>query len=186
MGNILRPAVFLDRDGTINVDKGYLYRKVDFEYMDGAVEGLKKLYRMGYLLFIITNQSGIARGYYTEEAFLSLNEWMLNDLCSKGIIVSEVYYCPHYIEGIVPQYSRACDCRKPGTHLFWKAKGEWGIDMGRSFAVGDKRRDISICNESGVTGILLGNTEKKEFNEGVVLCKDLMEAANYIGVYGNL
>lgn len=176
----LRPAVFLDRDGTINVDKGYLCRTEDFEYINGAVEGMKKLCEMGYLLIVITNQSGIARGYYTEADFLCLTEWMIRDLDSKGIVISKVYYCPHCEEGCVPMYSKTCSCRKPGTGLFWKAREDWGIDMAKSFAVGDRLRDLSICRESDVQGIILSNADGQDFGGKPVCCKDLADAAEYI------
>lgn len=148
-------AVFLDRDGTINIDKNYLYKISDFEYKDGALEGLKILTDMGYMLVIITNQSGIARGYYTEEDYLKLNAWLENDFEKNGIRLAGSYYCPHLTDGIVPQYAKICNCRKPKTALFWKAAKDLNIDMDRSFAIGDKKRDLSICDESGVIGILL-------------------------------
>lgn len=174
----LRPAVFLDRDGTINVDKGYLYRREDFEYLEGAVNGLKRLQEWGYLLVIITNQSGVARGYYQEEDFCKLTDWMLADLQLKGVYIDRVYYCPHHPDGIVKEYAIICDCRKPGTGLFYRAAGELGIDFRRSIAIGDKERDLSICNETGVTGILLSDrsTEKKRF----LICKNWDEVISSI------
>ena len=151
-------AVFLDRDGTINVEKHYLYKVSDFEYIDGAISGLKALSDMGYLLVIITNQSGIARGYYTEEDYLELDGWMKNDLAARGIPMAGTYFCPHLPDGIVSKYAKVCDCRKPKTALFWKAAKDLDIDMDHSFAIGDKERDLSICEESRVKGILLSDS----------------------------
>ena len=102
-------AIFLDRDGTINIDKNYLYKKEEFEYLPGALQGLKNLTDANFLLFIITNQSGIARGFYSEADFLSLTEWMTKDLKSRGIKIEKVYFCPHLNEH--------CNCRKPKTAL---------------------------------------------------------------------
>ncbi len=148
-------AVFLDRDGVINKDRGYISRIDEFEYLDGAVNGLKLLNNMGFMLIVVTNQSGIARGYFTEEEYLRLDEWMKEDLIKKGIIITASYYCPHLPDGVVKRYATECNCRKPGTEMFWKAAREYRIDMDRSFAIGDAERDLSICDESGVKGILL-------------------------------
>ncbi len=148
-------AVFLDRDGTINVEKHYLYKIEDFEYLDGVVEGLKALSDRGYLLVVITNQSGIARGYYSEEDYEKLDAWMKSDLLDKGVKIAGTYYCPHLSDASVKKYALECECRKPKTGLFWQAAKDLNIDMDHSFAIGDKERDLSICAESGVKGILI-------------------------------
>lgn len=164
----MRKAVFLDRDGTINVDRDYLYKAEDFRYIEGAVDGMRTLCQMGYLLVIITNQSGIARGYYSEEEYRTLEKWMLEDLKSKNIDVAGIYYCPHHPEATVTQYRTVCQCRKPGTELFWRAQRDLDIDMDHSFAIGDKERDLSICEESGVKGILFDSngTGKQKHSSG--------------------
>ena len=184
----MRKAVFLDRDGTINVEKGYLYRIKDFEYINGVVEALKQKKKMGYTLVIITNQSGIARGYYAEETFLSLTRWMVSDLQQKGIPVAGVYYCPHHPDGGVKKYAVACECRKPGTKLFWQAQEDLQVDMEHSYAIGDKMRDIAICWESGVQGIVLDEEESVSFccntkyseKKPIWKCHNLYEAAKKI------
>ena len=180
----VRPAIFLDRDGTINVEKEYLFKKEDFEYMPGVADGLRELSDMGFLLVIVTNQSGIARGYYTEEDFRKLNDWMLADLEGKKIKIAGVYYCPHYVGGIVPRYAVGCNCRKPLTGLFHRAQKELGIDMDRSFAVGDKMRDLAICNESGVRGVLLGNCDGKLAGKNIWGCSDFSKAVRLIATWG--
>lgn len=152
-----KKAIFLDRDGTINVEKNYIFRISDFEYIDGVIKGLKNLSEMGYLLIIVTNQSGIARGYYTEEDYFILDEWMRHDLLDKGIVVAASYYCPHLPWGTVSKYAVECKCRKPKTALYWEAVRTFNIDMARSFAIGDKPRDLSICDESAARGILLSD-----------------------------
>ncbi len=174
----MNKAIFLDRDGTINVEKHYLYKISDFEYIDGVIGGLKILSDMGYLLVIVTNQSGIARGYYTEEEYLILDRWMKNDLAKRGIHVAGSYYCPHISNGTVLQYAIDCDCRKPKTSLFWKAARELNIDLDCSFAIGDKERDLSICDESEVKGILL--TDKTVYSTKYAVCSNWAQVVDTV------
>ncbi len=171
-------AVFLDRDGTINIEKHYLYRISDFEYIEGAVEGLKELSDMGFLLVVVTNQSGIARGFYTEEDYRKLDEWMKADLLEKGIMIAGSYYCPHLPDGAVKEYARECECRKPKTGLYWQAAKELNINMDKSFAIGDKVRDLSICRESGVKGILISDTVQEK--TGCSVCSSWKDAVQMI------
>lgn len=183
-----RKAVFLDRDGTINVDKGFVYRIEDFEFLPGAVEGLKLLQDAGYLLVIITNQSGIARGYYTEADFHKLNDWMLAELRTYGVEIDSVYYCPHLPstdELVVPElkeYRVSCTCRKPQIGLFEKAVVDFNIDLSQSFAIGDKYRDCAICSkETMCKGFLINNTSEIETVEGdITIVSSLLEAARLI------
>ncbi|MBR0070311.1 MAG: HAD family hydrolase [Synergistaceae bacterium] len=149
-------AVFLDRDGTINIDKGYLYRISDFEFLPGAVEALRNLQEAGYLLIIITNQSGIGRGYYTEEDFMRLTDYMKSELAKSGVNISGVYYCPHLPDAEVERYRKICTCRKPSLGLFERAVHDFNIDLSRSYAIGDKERDIAICSVSECKGFLIG------------------------------
>jgi D-glycero-D-manno-heptose 1,7-bisphosphate phosphatase len=156
----MNKAVFLDRDGTINVDKEYLYKISDFEFMPGAREALYKLQRAGYRLVIITNQSGVARGYYSEEDIRSLHDWLVKTLAKDGILISKIYYCPHHPDACAEAYRLKCDCRKPGLSLFYRAVSELDIDLDASFAVGDRMRDLQICNVSKCKGYLLGAGDK--------------------------
>lgn len=171
----MNKAVFLDRDGTINVEKHYLYRVEDFEFLTGAVKGMKLLQNAGYLLVIITNQSGIARGYYTEDDFKALNGWMMRELEKNGVRIENVYYCPHLPDAKIERYRMVCSCRKPGLGLFERAMKELDIDMNSSWAIGDKLRDCSICEKSGCKGFLVGENEEAEIIE---LVKD--------GIYRNI
>ena len=150
----MNKAVFLDRDGTINIDKDYLYKIEDFEYLPGAVEGLRLLQEQGYLLIVITNQSGIARGFYSEEDYLRLDKWMKEDLAQKGVKITASYYCPHLLDVKVSKYSIECECRKPKLGLFYQAAKDWDIDIDNSIAIGDKPRDIAISEVSKCKGIL--------------------------------
>lgn len=156
-----RKAVFLDRDGTINVEKNYLYRIADFEFLPEVKSSLKKFQEMGYLLIVVTNQSGIGRGYYSEADFYVLNEWMVSSLAREGINISKVYYCPHLPDAPIELYRKQCSCRKPAIGMYERAMLEFDIDMEMSIAVGDKIRDCAICDRYNCRGFLIGDNEKK-------------------------
>ena len=114
----MNKVIFLDRDGTINIDKDYVYRIEEFELLPGVIQGLELLQNAGFLLIVISNQSGIARGYYAEEDYLQLNEYMISLLRENGVEVCDTYYCPHHPEAYVPTYKMDCNCRKPKIGLF--------------------------------------------------------------------
>ena len=157
----------MDRDGTINVDKDYLYKIEDFEFLPGALEALKKLQNAGYLLIIITNQSGIARGYYTEEDFQKLNSWMLETLENEGIHISAVYYCPHHPKAPIEKYRTECQCRKPKLGMYEQAVRDFDLEVGKCLAVGDRLRDSSVCEVFGCRGFLVGNSESPDVIQSV-------------------
>ena len=181
---LMNRAVFLDRDGTINKDKDYLYRVGDCEYIEGAVDALRFLTEQGYRLIIITNQSGIARGYYTERDYLLFMDWMIADLEKQGVHISGHYWCPHLPGAGIKKYDVVCDCRKPKTGLFYKAVSEHEIDLNNSFAIGDRFRDLEICMNTGVKGIILGNREKDErAGFSYYRCRNWGEIVSYIGAY---
>ena len=146
------PAAFLDRDGVINVDSGYVGLWEDFEYLPDAIEGLKQLQNAGFKLFLVTNQSGIARGYYTEYDFLSLTETMKTDLSTKGVTLSAVYYCPYLEDADLESYRVASELRKPEPGMLLKAAQEHDIDLARSIMVGDKASDMVAAERAGVPG----------------------------------
>lgn len=139
-------ALFLDRDGVINVEKDYLYKIEDFEFIDGIFELCKYYQDLGYLIFVVTNQSGIARNYYTEDDFTVLSSWMCKEFSKRDINISKVYHCPHH-----PDISGKCDCRKPNSGMLLDAKKEFDIDLKNSIMVGDKERDIEAGINAGLS-----------------------------------
>ena len=146
--------VLLDRDGVINVEKSYLHKIEDFEYEKNVVEGLLKLRDLGYRFAIITNQAGIARGYYTEEDYLKLQSFIEEDLFKKGIKIEKSYFCPHH-PNVTGKYGIECDCRKPNTGNFELAVKEFDIDVKNSFMIGDKITDLIPAEKLGITPVLV-------------------------------
>ena len=146
--------VLLDRDGVINVEKSYLHKIEDFEYEKNVVEGLLKLRDLGYRFAIITNQAGIARGYYTEEDYLKLQNFIEEDLLKKGIKIEKSYFCPHH-PNVSGKYGIECNCRKPNTGNFELAIKEFDIDVKNSFMIGDKITDLIPAEKLGITPVLV-------------------------------
>ena len=143
-------VAFLDRDGVINVDSGYVGRWEDFEYLPEAIEGLKQLQSAGFKLIVVTNQSGIARGYYSEDDFLALTKTMTADLSAKGVTLAAVYYCPYLEDADLEPYRVASYLRKPEPGMLLKAAEEHDIDLSRSIMVGDKVSDMVAAERAGV------------------------------------
>ena len=146
--------IFLDRDGTINVEKHYLHKIEDFEYEAGVLKALEELQKLGYKFIIVTNQAGIAKGQYTESDYLILEEFIENDLREKGIIIQKTYHCPHHPQGKSP-YNVNCDCRKPKTGMFLEAIEEFDIDIENSYMVGDRFTDLKPADELGIYPVLI-------------------------------
>ncbi len=144
----MNKAVFLDRDGVINEDRGYVHKIEDFVFIDGIFEKLKKYQNDGYLLIVVTNQSGIGRGYYSEEDFLKLTKYMLDEFEKKGIKITKVYHSPYRPEDNAM-------CRKPNPGMLLKAKEEFDIDMKNSIMIGDKQSDMQAGKNAGVGKLIL-------------------------------
>jgi D-glycero-D-manno-heptose 1,7-bisphosphate phosphatase len=152
-----RRAAFLDRDGVINLDRGYVYRREDFEFVPGALEGARRLHAMGFLLVVASNQSGIGRGFYGEADFEALTAWMRNEFQAAGAPLGGVYHCPHHPTEAIGAYRRACDCRKPAPGMLIAAAKDLGIDLPTSVMFGDKASDLEAARAAGVPlRILLG------------------------------
>jgi rfaE bifunctional protein nucleotidyltransferase chain/domain len=146
----LRKAVFLDRDGVINKDKGYVGRWEDFEFIPGAIEGMRLLQKAGYTLVVVTNQSGLARGYYVEAQYQALTQQMLAAIKQGGVELARIYHCPHHPEGVVPELTIICDCRKPAPGLLVKAALELNLSLPDCMLIGDKSSDIQAARAAGV------------------------------------
>ena len=162
-------AVFLDRDGTINVNQPeYIHKIEDFRFTPKAVEALQKLSETDYKLIIITNQSGIARGHYKEQDMRILHTWMLQEMKGKDIRIDDIYHCPHG-----PQDN--CACRKPKPGMALKAAQDFNIDLSKSWMIGDDDRDIIMAENAGVKAIKIGKSDNADF-----CAKDLLQAVNFI------
>jgi D-glycero-D-manno-heptose 1,7-bisphosphate phosphatase len=142
----MQKFLFLDRDGVVNVEKDYLYKIDDFEFIDGIFELCSYYQNLGFGIVVVTNQSGIARGYYTQEDFFVLSEWMVKEFSKNGINLSKVYHCPHH-----PDISVSCKCRKPKPGMLLDAAKEFNIDLVSSVMVGDKESDIKAALNAGLS-----------------------------------
>lgn len=150
----MNKAVFFDRDGVFNVDKIDMYKIEDFEWIDGAKEAVKFCNDNGYLAIVITNQSGIARGLFTEADVRKLHNFINDELKKTGAHIDAFYYCPHHPNGVVPEYTKVCDCRKPEPGLILRACKDFDIDPKISFMIGDKQRDVDCGIAAGCKGFL--------------------------------
>ncbi|MBV5278102.1 MAG: D-glycero-beta-D-manno-heptose 1,7-bisphosphate 7-phosphatase [Campylobacteraceae bacterium] len=162
----MNKAIFLDRDGVINIDKAYVSKIEDFEFCDGVFKTLQHFQKLGYLLIIVTNQSGIGRGYYSEADFQTLTAWMQKELLHVKVKIDAVYHCPHApIEN--------CECRKPKSGMFKEAIKAFDIDVTQSWMIGDKQTDIEAALGAGVTNtILLGKTSVNFILDTIKLIKN--------------
>ena len=161
-------AAFFDRDGVLNVDKSYLYKIEDLEWIDGAKEALAYLTQQGYTIFVVTNQSGIARGYYTVDDMNKLHEFMAQQVAAAGGKIEKFYYCPHLPEGKIAEYAVECDCRKPKPGLILRAFEEYGIDKDAAFLNGDKPRDVESAEAAGIKGYLFSGGNLLNFVKEIV------------------
>ena len=149
-----KPAAFLDRDGVLNVDRDYVHDQEGFAWVEGAPEAVKWLNDRGYLVIVITNQAGIARGHYSENEFLSFTRWINEQLQASGAHLDATYYCPHHpVEGR-GVYKKTCDCRKPAPGLIMRAAAEWDIDIQHSMLIGDQESDLLAAHDAGLSAHL--------------------------------
>lgn len=182
--------VFLDRDGTINVEKNYLYKPEEFEFIPGSEKAIQMLNENGYKVIVVTNQAGIARGYYGEEDVKFLHQYISEELAKQGAHIDEYLYCPHHPENGIGKYKCICSCRKPGTGMFEKVAERYEIDRNASWMVGDNVSDIQAGKNFGLKTILVSTGYGRKIMEEQQVdfdCyrKDLYEAAKYIVEYGN-
>lgn len=175
----MQKAIFLDRDGTLNPDPGYISNPDDFNLYEGVAEALYRLQQAGYLLILITNQSGIARGLISPEQLTSIHTKMQSQLARAGTRIDAIYHCPHHPDFPYKDGLAECDCRKPRPGMVLRAIKEHNIDPTVSYVVGDRSSDIKIGLKTGITPILIGTGPLPGFEE-VATFGSLMAAADWI------
>lgn len=189
----MEKVIFLDRDGTINEEVNYLYKPEDMHLLPGVPEAIRLLKEDGFKIVVITNQAGIARGYYSCEDVERLHEYLNSMLEPVGAKIDRFYYCPHHPVHGIGIYKKECTCRKPGIGMFEMAEKEFPIDKNHSYMIGDKLLDVEAGRNYGIKGILVGTgygkTERQELEQiGApstcppydAYAESLMEAARYI------
>ena len=154
-------ALFLDRDGVINRDDGYTHRPEDFHFIDGVFEACRRFLGLGYHIVIVTNQSGIGRGYYSEAQFHRLTEWMLAQFAEQQVSILDVLFCPHHPTAALAPYKRVCDCRKPAPGMLLQAAQKHNIDLAASVMVGDNFSDMEAASRAGITRRFLGGAQQR-------------------------
>lgn len=153
MTDVRRPAVFLDRDGTLNVEVEYLHRIENFEWIPGAPEAVRRLNALDVPVLVVTNQAGVAHGHYSEEEVERLHAFMQEELAKRDSRIDAFYYCPYHPDGKVPEYRKQSACRKPNPGMFEQAIQEWGVAPARSFVIGDKNTDLIPGNSLDMTTV---------------------------------
>jgi D-glycero-D-manno-heptose 1,7-bisphosphate phosphatase len=172
-----RPAAFFDRDGVINIDHGYVHSPDQFDLVAGAGEGLRLCREMGFLIFIVTNQAGVAYGYYDEAAIDALHKHMRTLLARSGAVIDDIRYCPHHPQAVVSSYACACDWRKPRPGMILDLARQWSVDLTRSFLVGDKMSDLEAASAAGVKGHLFSGGNLVEFLKPIF--KDIHQSNSF-------
>ena len=171
-------AFFLDRDGVINPDHGYLHKIEDFEFLPGVFEACRMILQIGFKIVIVTNQAGIGRGYYTEAQFEELTAWMIGRFNQEGIEISDVQFCPHHPEAGLGKYKKDCSHRKPNPGMLLAAAKKLDISLSGSVLVGDKISDMLAGENAGVQSLFYVNNSESEGDksEDFIRCKSLIEA----------
>ena len=163
-----KPAAFLDRDGVINLDDAYVGTRERLRWMPGIAPAIRALNEAGYYVFVFTNQSGVARGFFSEDDVRTLHSWMRDELLREGARIDDFRYCPHHPDGVIPAYTRECDWRKPQAGMVLDLMKHWPVDRERSFVIGDKQRDLDAGKAAGIDGYLFSGTDIAGFVEGIL------------------
>jgi|SRR6516225_9345310 len=163
MSSPLRPAVFLDRDGTLNADTGYVHRWEDFRWLPGAKAAIRRLREAGVYVFVVTNQSGVARGMFDEAAVTALHGRMRDDLRTTGADIDDIRYCPHHPDASIAAYRQVCACRKPAPGMILDLIAHWPVDVAESVMVGDKEIDAEAGRAAGIAAEIVPGGELEGF-----------------------
>lgn len=173
-----KPAVFLDRDGVMVEDVEYLRKPSQLRLLPGVPEALRLLQSRLYIL-VATNQSGIARGFFSEDELALIHDELISRITGEGAVVDGICFCPHLPGAPIPEYDTVCDCRKPKPGMFYRARDHWSIDLSASFMVGDQPSDVEAAHAAGVKGLLIGNNAQAPPGTWAT-ARDLLEAAQII------
>ena len=168
--------IFLDRDGVINIDSGYVHKWVDFKFIEGSMDALIYLHRLGLNLIIVTNQAGIAKGHFTADDYEILNNKMLEEMDSYEINILDVFHCPHHKDSVVPELSKECASRKPKPGMIFSAANKYNLDLSRSIIIGDSESDLITGKNANLYGCYLVGSDEHS----------LMDSKNTDGCFENL
>jgi D-glycero-D-manno-heptose 1,7-bisphosphate phosphatase len=172
----MNKAVFLDRDGVINHDYAYVSKIEDFEFIDGVFDACQQFIKQGFMIIVVTNQSGIGRGYYSEQDFNVLTDWMKSEFNKHQIPITEVYFCPHHPKNALPEYLKECDCRKPMPGMLNQAIERFDIDVSKSIMVGDKISDLQAAQAAGIKTKILVKSGKAVTDEGKEIADEVWQS----------
>jgi D-glycero-D-manno-heptose 1,7-bisphosphate phosphatase len=176
-------ALFLDRDGVVNEEVGYLHRADEVRFVDGIFSLCRTAMGLGYKLIVVTNQAGIARGYYSEADFCALMGWMRAALRTEGVKLDAVYHCPFHPEHGVGRYKREHEDRKPGTGMLRKGAAEFGVSLADSVMVGDRCSDVAAANAAGLRqAFLMAGTEDAACPGEFLVVKSLLEVERWLQI----